>query len=81
MFESLLKNVKPSQLLGIRVATVGLLMTGAGFATVLLNVHFFGSLRAITILGAAMIYLGMAVGFVGVVIHFYIMCKMFVGRK
>jgi hypothetical protein len=56
-------------------------MVGAGFALVLLNVHFVGSPPAITILGASIIYSGMAIGVVGVAIHLYIMFKMFLGRK
>jgi hypothetical protein len=81
MFESLLKSVNASQLLGIRVGTIGLLLVLAGVVIVLVSAHLLGDLPTLTIVGATILYLGMAIGISGVAIHFYIMLKMFVERK
>lgn len=58
------KDIKPQKLRGLKIATIGLLSTILGFILFLLEID---------LLGRIILYSGMAIVFIGMCIHVYLM--------
>lgn len=81
MFESMLKAVAPSRLLGIRIAVIGLLAVMLSSIVIVINKSIFGAIPAVTIAAAATLYSGFLLAFVGIFVHFYKAIKGGAGSK
>jgi hypothetical protein len=81
MLNELIKNTDQSKLIGLRICTVGMLMTIAGFLLLFLSVKLHVTVTLIVFIGKLLFFPGIVVGFVGIFIHFFVMLRIFFGKK
>ena len=62
----LIKDVNPQKLRGLKIGTVGLLVTILGFLLFLTDLK---------IVGRVILYFGFIIVFVGIVVHIYLLLK------
>lgn len=68
----LTKDIEPWKLKGLKIATVGLVVTILGFLL------FLADLK---IVGRVVLYCGFMIGFAGIFVHIYLLFKVFMNRK